>query len=95
MSASPEAMVAGTELATKQQPNPESNDLLDEDMSPLRRAPPSRRGPAGAPTVAAMAVTEGIIQFAGEREMWASFEDANLRKQRRLKAIVGGAVLLV
>ena len=90
-----DAMVAGTDLATKHQPNPASNDLLDEDMSPLKRAPPSRGGRARSPAIAAVAITDGIIQFAGEREMWASFQDANLRKRRRLKAVIGGAVLLV
>ena len=40
-------------------------------------------------------ITDGIVQFDGEREMWASFQDANLRKRRRLKVLVGGAALLV
>lgn len=87
--------MAGTELATKQQPNPASNDLLDEDMSPLRRAPPSRAGLSRTSLQGPVAITDGIVQFAGEREMWASFQDANLRKQKRLKALIAGAAVLV
>lgn len=87
--------MAGTELATKQQPNPASNDLLDEDMSPLRRAPPSRSGLSRTSLQGPVAITDGIVQFAGEREMWASFQDANLRKQKRLKAVIAGAAVLV
>ena len=90
-----DALVAGTDLATKQQPNPASNGLLDEDMGPLRRAPPSRAGLSRASLQGPEAITDGIVQFAGEREMWASFQDANLRKQKRLKALVAGTAVLV
>ena len=90
-----DALVAGTDLATKQQPNPSSNDLLNEDMGPLRRAPPSRAGLSRASLQGPVAITDGIVQFAGEREMWASFQDANLRKQKQLKALVAGAAVLV
>ena len=90
-----DALVAGTDFATKQQPNPASNDLLDEDMGPLRRAPPSRAGPSWASPQGSGGITDGIVQFAGEREMWASFQDADLRKQKRLKALVAGAAVLV
>ncbi len=90
-----DALVAGTDLATKQQPNPASNDLLDEDMSPLKRAVPARAGQSRGGLSGPMAVTAGIVQFDGEREMWASFQDANLRKRRRFKVLVGGAALLV
>ncbi|KAL0041666.1 hypothetical protein WJX79_000259 [Trebouxia sp. C0005] len=89
-----EALVAGTELATKQQPNPASNDLLDEDMSPLKRAAPAKAGRNQKSLNGSLPITDGIVQFAGEREMWASFQDANLRKSRRLKMLAGGAVLL-
>lgn len=87
--------MAGTELATKQQPNPASNDLLDEDMSPLKRAAPAKAGRNQKSLNGSLPITDGIVQFAGEREMWASFQDANLRKSRRLKMLAGGAVLLV
>ncbi|KAL3131065.1 hypothetical protein ABBQ38_000380 [Trebouxia sp. C0009 RCD-2024] len=90
-----DALVSGTSLATKQQPNPASNDLLDEDMGPLRRAPLSRAGHSRASLQGPMGITEGIVEFAGEREMWASFQDANLRKQKQLKALLAGAALLV
>lgn len=90
-----DALVAGTSLATKQQPNPASNDLLDEDMGPLRRAPLSKIGQSRASLQGPAGITEGIVQFAGEREMWASFQDANLRKQKRLKALLAGGALLV
>jgi len=87
--------VAGTELATKQQPDPASNDLLDEYMSPLKRAVPAKAGRKQQSLTGSLPITDGIVQFAGEREMWASFQDANLRKRRRLKMLAGGAVLLV
>ena len=90
-----EALVAGTDLAVKQQPNPASNNLLDEDMAPLSRAAPSRAGPARASLNASLGVTDGIVQFAGEREMWASFQDANLRKRRRFKSMIAAAAVLV
>lgn len=90
-----DALVAGTELATKQPPNPASNDLLDEDMAPLKRAVPSRAGRKPLNLTGPLPITDGIVQFAGEREMWASFQDANLRKRRRVKMMVGGAALLV
>jgi len=90
-----EALVAGTELATKQQPNPASNDLLDEDMSPLKRPVPAETGRKQQRLTGSLPITDGIVQFAGEREMWASFQDANLRKRRRLKMLAGGAALLV
>ncbi|KAL0037727.1 hypothetical protein WJX77_009734 [Trebouxia sp. C0004] len=89
-----EALVAGTELATKQQPNPASNDLLDEDMSPLKRAVLVKAGRNQQSLTGSLPITDGIVQFAGEREMWASFQDATLRKRRRLKMLAGGAVML-
>lgn len=92
---SADALVAGTSLATKQQPNPASNDLLDEDMGPLRRSPLSKVGRSRASLQGPVGITEGIVEFAGEREMWASFQDANLRKQKRLKALLAGGALLV
>lgn len=88
-------MVAGTDLATKQEPNPASNDLLDEDMGPISRALPSRSGPNRLSLQGPIGITDGIVQFAGEREMWASFQDANLRKRRRVKAMIAGAAVLV
>ncbi len=93
--AAAEALVAGTKLATKQQPNPASNDLLDEDMSPLKRGVPAKSGRNQQSLTSSLPITDGIVQFAGEREMWASFQDANLRKRRRLKMLAGGAMLLV
>ena len=92
---SADALVAGTSLATKQEPNPASNDLLDEDMGPLRRAPLSKAGRNRATLQSPAGITEGIVEFAGEREMWASFQDANLRKQKRLKTLLAGGALLV
>ena len=90
-----DALVAGTELANKEQPNPVSNDLLDEDMGPLKRAAPTAAGQRHAALNGSLAITDGIIQFDGEREMWASFQDANLRKRRWWKLLIGGAALLV
>ena len=87
--------MAGTELATKQQPDPASSDLLDEDMSPVKRAVPAKAGRNQQSLTSSLPITDGIVQFAGEREMWASFQDANLRKRRRLKMLAGGAALLV
>ena len=90
-----DALPAGAAIVIGQQSGPAGNDLLDEEMSPLKRATSARAGRNQTAMNGPAPITDGIVQFDGEREMWASFQDANLRKRRRLKVLVGGAALLV
>ena len=90
-----DALLAGAAIVAGQQSGPAGNDMLDEEMSPLKRATSARAGRNQTAMNGPAPITDGIVQFDGEREMWASFQDANLRKRRRLKVLVGGAALLV
>lgn len=81
--------------------------LPDEAMSPLSRVRPTRPRSAdprfsprdhavnGGLPQADIGITDGIVQFDGEREMWASYQDSDLRAKRRLRAIIAGGALLV
>lgn len=92
-------------VASRLQPS-DTTALPDEAMSPLSRPKSARpHSPGGGRFGGVQAtgpeggqrwgITDGIVQFDGEREMWASYQDSDLRAKRRLRAVVAGALLLV
>lgn len=92
-------------VASRLQPS-DTTALPDEAMSPLSRPKSARPQSPGGPRFGGLQTTgpeggqrwgiiDGIVQFDGEREMWASYQDSDLRTKRRLRAVVAGALLLV
>ena len=93
-------------VASRLQPS-DATALPDEAMLPLSRPRSARPPSPGEPRFRGVqltgpaeggqnwGITDGIVQFDGEREMWASFQDSNLRAKRRLRAVAAGALLLV
>ena len=74
---------------------PKSTRPRSPDRGSIGVQPGGLRFTEGPQYRSSMGITDGIVQFEGEREMWASFQDSDLRAKRRLRALVVGLALVV